>query len=100
MTAIGLPKMRWFKQTTTSLARRTGLVRLEGRTFADGGGPYLGIGVTLFPAVSVFHADRDRLRANLAVLSGRADYVRVFAVVGPSQSWADSNGGPARFLVG
>lgn len=73
---------------------RTGLVRLQGRTFADEAGPYLGIGVTLFPAVSLWKNDPNRLRAALAALSGRADYVRVIAVLGPGGSWADRTADP------
>jgi hypothetical protein len=68
---------------------RRGLVRLEGRVFADEGGPYLAVGASLFWAAWGFSHDRPRLERNLQFLADRGvDYIRVFGVVGP-RGWAD-----------
>jgi hypothetical protein len=59
---------------------RTGLVRLEGRAFADDGGPYLAVGATLFWAHWGYLHDRAKLEHELEKLSGQVDYIRTFAV--------------------
>lgn len=76
-------------------APRHGIVKLEGRAFADDGGKYLAVGTTLFPEPWLFRNERPRLEQNLRCLAGRSpertgcpksrvvDYVRVLgAVVG------------------
>lgn len=79
LTAIAPPK---------APARR-GLVRLEGRAFADDGGPYLAVGASLFWATWGYRHDRPRLERNLKFLADRGvDYIRVLGVVGP-RGWAD-----------
>ena len=68
---------------------RRGVVRLEGRAFADDGGPYLAVGASLFWATWGYRHDRARLEKNLAFLAERGvDYIRVLGVVGP-RGWAD-----------
>jgi hypothetical protein len=89
---LDLPKARVYG--TAFFGRRSGIVRLDGRVFLDDDGQFAGIGATLFPAVSVYHHDRARLEKNLALLADRVDYVRVLAVVGPSQSWSDRTSDP------
>jgi hypothetical protein len=67
---------------------RKGVVRLEGRTFVDDGGPYLAVGTSLFWALWGFQHDRERLNRHLDYLSAHGvDYIRVFGVIGPR--WAD-----------
>jgi hypothetical protein len=71
------------------VSTRRGLVRLEGRVFADDGGPYLAVGASLFWAGWGFRHDRPRLERNLKFLADRGvDYIRVLGVVGP-RGWAD-----------
>jgi hypothetical protein len=72
----------------TPQAGRKGLVRLDGRTFADAGSQYLAVGTSLFWALWGFQHDRQRLEAHLDYLSKHGvDYIRVFGVIGPR--WAD-----------
>lgn len=72
------------------LGRRSGLVLPFGSSgITDAEGPFLGLGASLFWALWAFVHDRERLERNLAVLSGRVHYIRVFAVVGPGGGWAD-----------
>jgi hypothetical protein len=67
-------------------AHRQGIVRLDRRAFADGGGPYLALGHSLFWARWGFVHDRARLERNLAFLaSNGVDYIRVLGVV----DWPD-----------
>jgi hypothetical protein len=69
--------------------KRQGLVRLEGRAFADEGGPYLAVGASLFWATWGFRHDRPRLEQNFKFLADRGvNYIRVLGVVGP-RGWAD-----------
>jgi hypothetical protein len=69
-------------------ASRKGVVRLEGRSFADDGGPYLAVGTSLFWALWGYQHDRERLERHLDYLSKLGvDYIRVFGVIGPR--WAD-----------
>jgi hypothetical protein len=79
LTAIAPPKA----------PSRRGLVRLEGRAFADDGGPYLAVGASLFWAPWGYRHDRQRLERHLEFLADRGvDYIRVLGVVGP-RGWAD-----------
>jgi hypothetical protein len=69
--------------------RREGRVTLAGRALADEGGPFLGLGVTLFWALWGEAHDPDRLDANLSWLAARGvDYVRILGMVG-GESWSD-----------
>ena len=68
---------------------RAGIVRADGRAFADDGGPFLALGTTLFWALWGFEHDRDRLTRNLEAISNAGfDYIRVLAIVGPG-GWSD-----------
>lgn len=68
---------------------RTGAVRLEGRAFADDGGPWNALGASLFWALWGERHDPDRLDANLAHLAEHGvDYVRILSMVG-SETWHD-----------
>src|SRR5439155_9247585 len=67
---------------------RTGVVRLDGRTFVDDGGAYLAVGTSLFWGLWAYQHDRPRLEQHLDYLSKHGvDYIRVFGVIGPR--WAD-----------
>ena len=75
---------------TPPSSRRAGVVRLGGRTFVDDHGPFLGLGMTLFPLAWLWQFDRERLARILAAAALHGvDYVRALAVVGPSTSWRD-----------
>jgi hypothetical protein len=68
---------------------RRGVVRTEGRAFADDGGQFNAIGATLFWALWGERHDPDRLEyRNLAIVAPRVDYIRILAMVG-SESWRD-----------
>jgi hypothetical protein len=67
---------------------RGGVVQLVGHAFADAGGPYLGVGASLFWAGWGCLHDRKRFERNLTFLSGKVDYIRVLGVVGP-RGWRD-----------
>jgi hypothetical protein len=68
---------------------RRGLVKLEGRVFADDGGPYLAVGASLFWAAWGYRHDRQRLEQNLEFLANHGvDYIRVLGVVGP-RGWSN-----------
>ena len=68
---------------------RRGVVRLEGRAFADEGGPYLAVGASLFWAAWGYNHDRQRLERNLEFLANHGvNYIRVLGIVGP-KGWAN-----------
>jgi hypothetical protein len=74
---------------------RPGVVRLQGRAFADDEGPFLATGATLFWAVWGWQQDRERLTRNFDALASRGvDYVRVLGVVGPLSGWSDRAADP------
>jgi hypothetical protein len=82
-------------QQTALTARRSGVVRLDGRVFADGQGPQFAIGSTFFAAAWAYKHDRTRLVDNLRFLKGGGiDYIRVLGVVGPG-GWTDRTVDPA-----
>src|SRR5260221_14084153 len=51
--------------TTAPRPVRKGLVRLDGRAFADGDGQYLAVGTSLFWALWGYQHDRQRLERHL-----------------------------------
>ena len=71
-----------------AVAPRAGLVRLDGHAFADDGGPYLGVGASLLWGGWGCLHDKQRFERNLAFLTGKVDYIRVLALVGPP-GWRD-----------
>lgn len=66
-----------------------GPVRLDGRAFADDGGPRPALGASLFWLAWGYRHDRDRVDRNLRWLAERGvDFVRAFAEV-CGDSWSD-----------
>ncbi len=62
--------------------RGAGVVRLEGYSFADDEGPFLGLGVSYFQALRHAKYEPERLEANLRFLSARGfNYIRVLSMV-------------------
>jgi len=83
------------KPPPPEFAARSGLVRAQGKVFVDDGGPFLGIGASLFWAAWGALNDAARLARNLECLKAqRVDWVRGIAVVGPT-GWSDRTA-PAR----
>jgi hypothetical protein len=69
--------------------RRRGVVRTEGRAFADDGGPFPALGATLFWGAWGYKHDRARLEKNLDFLARHHfDYIRVLGEVG-GEHWHD-----------
>jgi len=71
--------------------RRTsaGRVKLDGRALADGHGPFMALGATLFWAIWGEQHDAERLDKNLEWLAARGvDYVRILGMVG-AEGWDD-----------
>jgi hypothetical protein len=76
---------------------RSGVVRVEGRTFADEAGPWNASGASLFWLAWGFEHDRARLAEELAFLAQAGfDYVRALAAVGPDRGWHDRTIDPTR----
>ena len=72
----------------------TGLVRLQGRSFCDDAGPFLGLGASYFQALRHAKYDRKRLNDNLALLASKGfNYVRILSMV----SWDGLEIAPVRF---
>lgn len=68
---------------------RRGLVRLEGRAFADDAGPWCALGVSEFPLLWLIRHELDRAATRAAWYRARgADFLRAFAEVG-GPTWAD-----------
>jgi hypothetical protein len=62
--------------------RQTSLVRLQGNSFCDAAGPFLGLGASYFQALRDAKFDRPLLNHNLALLSSKGfNYVRVLSMV-------------------
>ena len=67
---------------------RTGIVRLDGRAFADDDGPFVGWGASLFWALWAARHDEPKLNEALDWLSSHGvDYVRVLSMVGSQPYW-------------
>lgn len=68
---------------------RRGVVRLEGRAFADDGGVYAALGLSEFPLLWLIRHEPDRAAQRAAWYRARgADYLRAFAEVG-GPTWQD-----------
>lgn len=66
-----------------SSGERGGPVRIEGRVLVDDGGPFVGLGATLFWAAWAYRNDRPRLERNLAWLRDHGfHYIRALGLVG------------------
>lgn len=74
------------------------LVRLEGNTLADAGGPFLGLGASYFSALRLCRSDRARLRSDLDFLRSQGfRFVRVLSMVGWNSSWQGLEIAPVSF---
>ncbi len=76
------------------LSDGTNLVRLNGNSFCDQGGPFLGLGASYFQALRRARYDRARLHSDLAFLASRGfNYVRILSMV----SWEGLEIAPVTF---
>jgi hypothetical protein len=76
------------------LSPDTNWVRLNGRSFCDSSGPFLGLGVSYFQALRHAKFDRERLHRNLALFAAKGfNYVRVLSMV----SWEGLEIAPVTF---
>lgn len=70
------------------LTSRAGVVRLQGRAFADDSGPFAAWGASLFWGMWASHSDHSKLYTALNWLSGwGVDYVRILSMVGSQPYW-------------
>ena len=78
-------------EANVQAGRRSGPVRLDGRSLADAGGKFNALGASLFYGAWAYKHDRPRLERNLATLARYGfDYIRVLGVVGDANvpdSW-------------
>src|SRR5205807_2389063 len=58
------------------------VVRLNGKSFVDNSGPFLGMGASYFQALRRAKYDRTRLNSDLALLASKGmNYVRILSMV-------------------
>jgi hypothetical protein len=77
---------------------RAGRVRVVGHSLADDGGPFLGLGVSYFPALWRCKHDRQRLQSDLAFLSRQGfNYYRMLSMVGWYGAWSGREIAPVSF---
>ena len=75
-----------------------GPVRVEGRSLADRGGPFLGLGVTYMQALRRCKFDRPRLVSDLEFLGKNGfNYIRVLSMVGRPPYWEGVEIAPVDF---
>lgn len=82
--------VQWFGETASQQVEvaceggaRGGVVRLEGRSLVDDGGPFNALGATMMWAAWGYKFDRARLEQNLQFLSDHGyHYIRALGVVG------------------
>ena len=80
--------------TVRDLSRGANSVWLNGKSFCDDTGPFLGLGVSYFQALRDAKYDRQRLNRNLALFAAKGfNYVRVFSMV----SWEGLEIAPVTF---
>jgi hypothetical protein len=73
---------------------RTNLVHLQGKSFCDSAGPFLGLGASYFQAMHDAKFDRPRLSHNLELLASKGfNYVRILSMV----SWDGLEIAPVSF---
>jgi hypothetical protein len=71
-----------FRVDTTFVPSGTNVVRLNGKSFCDNSGPFLGLGASYFQALRRAKYDRARLNTDLALLVSKGfDYVRILSMV-------------------
>lgn len=89
---------RSFRVDAASIPAGPDLVRLEGNSLADHGGPFLGLGATYFSALRLARSDRARLRSDLSFLRSKGfRFVRVLSMVGWNSSWQGLEIAPVSF---
>jgi Big-like domain-containing protein len=73
---------RTFRVDTTSAAGGANVVRVNGKSLRDNGGPFLGLGASYFQALRRAKYDRPRLTNDLALLASKGfNYVRILSMV-------------------
>lgn len=78
--------------------KRSGLVRVVEHGLQDDGGPFLGLGVSYFPALWRCRNDRPRLEQDLAFLSRQGfNYYRLLSMVGWHPAWSGREIAPVSF---
>jgi len=78
--------------------RPAGPVRVVGHSLADDNGPFLGLGVSYFTALSRCKQDRARLESDLAFLAKQGfNYYRMLSMVGYHQAWDGLEIAPVTF---
>src|SRR6185295_15454736 len=66
----------------TPSASKANVVQINGHSFRDNDGPFLGLGVSYFQALRHAKYDRARLNTDLALLASKGfNYVRVLSMV-------------------
>lgn len=73
---------RTFYVNTASVPSGANLVRVNGKSLRDNGGPLLGLGASYFQALRRAKYDRARLNSDLALLASKGfNYVRILSMV-------------------
>ena len=89
--AEGFPK-------ANSVSKRTGEVRVVDHALVDNQGPFLGLGVSYFTALSRCRHDRARMESDLRFLSEQGfNYYRMLSMVGWHPAWSGSEIAPVAF---
>lgn len=85
---------RFNSATVRNAAAGTNRVRLQGKSFCDDTGPFLGLGASYFQALRHAKYDRARLQRNLALFAANGfNYVRILSMV----SWEELEIAPVTF---
>jgi len=88
--AVAVPRLAGQQPRSGPPGAPEDLVRVDGATFRDAGGPFNALGASLFWLAWGFEHDRRRLESNLRTLADAGvDFVRALAVVGPGHGWED-----------
>jgi hypothetical protein len=73
---------RTFRVDTRSASTGANVVRVNGKSLRDNGGPFLGLGASYFQALRRAKYDRARLTNDLALLASKGfNYVRILSMV-------------------
>ncbi|HWN96928.1 MAG TPA: hypothetical protein VNT99_18005 [Methylomirabilota bacterium] len=84
--------------TVKSVPDRTGAVRVVDHALVDDGGPFLGLGVSYFTALSRCRNDRARVESDLRFLSAQGfNYYRMLSMVGWHRAWDGLEIAPVTF---
>lgn len=94
-SAAGAMDAPGFRVDTSSAPTKGGNVRIQGNSFSDDSGPFLGLGVSYFQALHRAKYDRARLTNDLALIASKGfNYVRVLSMV----SWDGLEIAPVKFV--